>query len=155
MLDIPPEYVFPIVQVSRGHRKTDLLNKTEYPDLHTPEGIIRLPYLSAVLRLGDEIDVAADRNPSILYDNVVMLTQKDEEAFHSHEAIKNVTIETGRILLEVKTDDAEVLEYVRDIVGKIRETLHYCREIAQQRSNLRITQESVEMAEGGEDGRND
>ena len=62
LFDIPcEEMTFAIIQVFRGHRKTDLLDETEYYDLTTPYGIIRTAYLAAIIRLADEIDVGVDR----------------------------------------------------------------------------------------------
>ena len=50
-----------VIQISRGHRKTDLKDESIYPiNLPTPDGgSICLPYLAALLRLADEIDVTA------------------------------------------------------------------------------------------------
>ena len=70
LFDIPcEEMVFAIVQVSRGHRKTDLFDEAEYPDLMTDDGIIRTAFLAAVIRLADEIDVGAGRNSELLFDS--------------------------------------------------------------------------------------
>ncbi|MCR5775366.1 MAG: hypothetical protein K6G42_09810 [Lachnospiraceae bacterium] len=50
LFDIPDEDVrFAIVQVSRGHRKTDLYDEKEYPDMNTSHGVIRTGMLAAVL----------------------------------------------------------------------------------------------------------
>ncbi len=70
LLEIPSEeHIFSIVQVSRGHRKIDLWDKTEYPDdYRTDKGTtICLPYLAALIRLADELDIAADRNLQFMY----------------------------------------------------------------------------------------
>ena len=52
------EHLFAIAQISRGHRKTNLLDHEEFPlELKVPNGnTICLPYLSALVRLADEID---------------------------------------------------------------------------------------------------
>ncbi len=71
LFELPsPEHEQAVIQIARGHRKTDLLDEKEYPlDFTVPNGnIICLPYLSALVRLADEIDVAAPRNPLLLYD---------------------------------------------------------------------------------------
>ena len=56
--------------MSRGHRKTDLYDEEEYPtDYRLPNNnTVCLPYLAALIRLSDEIDVVASRNPLLLYD---------------------------------------------------------------------------------------
>nr|MCR5451259.1 hypothetical protein [Lachnospiraceae bacterium] len=61
------EHLFAIIQTSRGHRKTDLYDEKEYPDVILPNGnVIRTVYTSAIVRIADEIDVASDRNPELL-----------------------------------------------------------------------------------------
>ena len=41
LLEIPAgNILFAVIQTSRGHRKTDLLDSAEYPELHTPYGVI-------------------------------------------------------------------------------------------------------------------
>ena len=46
------------------------MDESEYPAaLRVPDGnTVCLPYLAALIRLADEIDVAAARNPTLLYD---------------------------------------------------------------------------------------
>ena len=60
------EHLFAVIQISRGHRKTNLFDTKEYPvALKVPNGnTICLPYLSALVRLADEIDVTASRKDS-------------------------------------------------------------------------------------------
>ena len=64
--DFPTDaHLFAIVQISRGHRKTDLFNDNEYPSslsIPNSENKVCVKYLSALVRLADEIDVTAARN---------------------------------------------------------------------------------------------
>ena len=146
LFDIPSEeMLFAIIQLSRGHRKTDLFDEKEYPDLHTPEGVIRTAYLSAVLRLADEIDVGADRNPELLFDTSKLTEQKDIDAFGTHESIRMVEVTETAIILHVKPKEPRYVPLVEKLAGKIQNTLDYCRDVAEKRSDLRITQEKVEI----------
>lgn len=147
LFEIPSEeLVFSIVQISRGHRKTDLHDEAEYPDIQTPEGIIRTAFLAAVLRLADEIDVGVDRNPELLFDTSTLTKQVDIDAFGTHESIRTVEVSQDRITLCVKPKEPRFVPLIDDLAGKIQETLDYCRDVASKRSNLRITQETVEIA---------
>lgn len=144
LFDIPsPDLVTAIVQLSRGHRKTDLLDETEYPDMHTPDGIIRTAFLSAVLRLADEIDVGAGRNPEILFDTSKLTRQQDIDAFGTHDSIRRVDVEEDRIVLYTRPVSPRFVPLVESLADKIRQTLDYCRTVAEKRSGLRITQERV------------
>ncbi len=80
------------IRISRGHRKTNLFDETEYPDIQTSDGVIRTSYLAAVLRLADEIDVGVDRNPELLFDTSALTKQVDIDAFGLHKSIRMVEV---------------------------------------------------------------
>lgn len=93
LLEIPNErYANAIAEVGRGHRKTDLLDETRYPtDYDLGDGSkANLAALAAVVRIADEIDIASDRNPDLLYqtENMEGLSEKDVFEFSRHNAIR-------------------------------------------------------------------
>ena len=146
LLEIPSaEHEWAIVQVSRGHRKTDLMDETEYPtDFRMPNGNkVCLPYLAALIRLADEIDVAADRNPMLLYD-ITTVTDK-------HQIIENKMVRAVRRLLVtdldftlvVYTEEDEIRAQILKLADKIQSTLDYCRTVVKNRTPYTITQEKV------------
>ena len=144
LFDIPSEeLVFSIVQLSRGHRKTDLYDENEYPDVETPDGVIRTAFLSAVLRLADEIDVGADRNPEILFNTSKLTRQVDIDAFGTHESIRTVEVTRDAIILHVRPKESRFVALIEELAGKIQQTLDYCRDVAERRSDLRIMQERI------------
>lgn len=144
LFEIPSEnLLFSICQVSRGHRRTDLYDEKDYPDLETPDGVIRTSFLASVLRLADEIDVAADRNPELLFDTSSLTRQRDIDAFGTHDSIRTVEVRPDGIVLYAKPIEPRYVPLVEDVAGKIQKTLDYCRGAAQARSDLRITQEEV------------
>ena len=146
LFDIPSEdMLFAIIQLSRGHRKTDLYDEEAYPDLETPDGVIRTAFLSAVLRLADEIDVGFDRNPELLFDTSKLTKQVDIDAFGTHESIRAVDVTEDRIILRVKPKEPRFVPLIEELAGKIQETLDYCMDVAEKRSDLRITQRLVEI----------
>ena len=153
LFDIPSEeLLFAIIQVSRGHRKTDLFDETEYPDLQTPDGVIRTAFLSAVLRLADEIDVGADRNPELLFDTSHLTKQVDIDAFGTHESIRTVDVTKDEIILRVRPKEPRFVPLIEELIGKIQQTLDYCREVAMIRSNLSITQKQVKTTQAAQEG---
>lgn len=146
VFDIPSkEAVFAIVQVSRGHRKTDLFDEAGYPTMEIEGEQIRTAFLSAVIRLADEIDVGADRNSELLFDTSKLTKQVDIDAFGTHESIRTVTVSDQEIILSVRLKEPRFQKLVEDLRGKIQETLDYCREAAGKRSDLRIFQEVVKV----------
>lgn len=145
VFEIPEEYVFPIIQVSRGHRKTDLSDEKEYPVLTTRKGLLRLPYLAAVMRLADELDWEKDRNPALLFCDIEMRTRMDYEIFGIHESIQRIHVDAEKIVLWIRPKAPEFLPLVEELVSKIGETLAYCRDTAEKRTGLPVSQEKVEM----------
>ena len=145
LFEIPEAYVFPIVQVSRGHRKTDLFDPREYPILTGKGGPLRLPYLAAVLRLADELDWARDRNPDLLYGDIELRTRMDYEIFGIHASIQRIDVDGERITLLVEPKSPEFVPLVEELADKIRSTLAYCADVSRQRTDLRIAQGEVEV----------
>ena len=137
--------MFAIIQVARGHRKTDLLDELEYPNMQTENGVIRTPYLAAVIRLADEIDVASNRNPELLFDLSNLTNQKDIDAFGTHQSIRSVEVRSDHIELIVSPTEPRFVPLVENLAEKIRQTLTYCRDVAQKRSDLCIYQEDVRI----------
>ena len=148
LFDIPcEEMTFAIVQVSRGHRKTDLYDKAEYYDLTTPDGVIHTAFLAAIIRLADEIDVGADRNSELLFDSSLVTKEESKKAFGTHESIRKVEVDEDAIVLYTKPIAPEYRELIRILANKIQETLDYCRDVAEKRSDFRITQTEVKIIE--------
>ena len=146
LLELPTEEItFAVIQVSRGHRKTDLFDRREYPDLQTEYGLIRTSYLAAVLRLADEIDVGADRNPELLFDSSRYTQQCAVEAFGTHESVRHVEVTEDSIILQVRPKAPEFVPLIDELNGKIQQTLDYCRRAAAERSDLWITQVRSEV----------
>ncbi len=148
LFDIPcEEMVFAIVQVSRGHRKTDLLDQAEYHDLMTEYGIIRTAFLAAIIRLADEIDVGADRNSELLFDSSKVNSAAGIEAFGTHDSIRSVEVQEDAIVLYIKPIAPKYRELIRILANKIQNTLDYCREVVSLRSDFCITQTDVKIIE--------
>lgn len=146
LLEIPSdEHLFAIVQVSRGHRKIDLWDKTEYPDhFRTDKGVpICLPYLTALIRLADELDIAADRNLEFMYDIDTINNEYSKMEFRKHQAIRRLVIEEDAFIMIVDTSDEEVYQAVLKLKGKLNKTLQECKEVVEQRTPFRITQSEI------------
>lgn len=146
MLDFPNEaYARAVIQVCRGHRKTDLLDQTGYPSQFEvePGKWVCLPYLAALLCLADELDIAAERNVSFLYDVEKMPSARDRREFRKHMAIRRVDLEPDRVVVYAWTEDPEIRAGVEEVTSKLREKLLLCRRVAAQRSSLCITQADV------------
>ena len=148
MLEIPSaEHEFAIIEVCRGHRRTDLFDVSQFPPHYTVPGgnEIPLPYLAALIRLADEIDVVAARNPIMLYD-IESFTDAEEIAYHKqHEAVKELIIEEDAFILHAVHTDEDIERMIAGTRDKMEKTLLYCREAARKQSSFRITQKEVRI----------
>ena len=148
VFDIPSESMTrAIVQVSRGHRKTDLLDRSEFGDIKTGDAIIRTAYLSAVMRLADEIDVASDRNPILLFGDKTIKEERSIIEFGLHESILQVDVGDDAVTLHTRPKTAEYRPKIEILADKITDTLSYCKTVAEQTSDLRIRQNRIIVKE--------
>ena len=146
ILDLPNEsYLHAVIQVSRGHRKTDLLDEAGYPPQFEvePGKTVYLPYLAALLCLADELDIAAGRNISFLYNVERMPSPRDRREFRKHMAIHRVDLEPERVVVHARTEDPEIRAGVRELCAKLLDKLLLCRRVAAERSPFVITQAGV------------
>lgn len=139
------EHLFAIEQISRGHRKLDLLNEEEFPlSLKLDNGnTICLTYLSSLVRLADEIDVTASRNSSAIYDISLIVKEKDIIEFMKHDAIKDLIIEDDRFVMVIETKDEELYKKLETVRDKMKATLDICRQAVNERTPYKIRQQDI------------
>ena len=139
------EYVFCISQIARGHRKTDLYDESEYPsDYLLPDGNrVCLPYLAALIRLADEIDLSKDRNYKEMYDNAKSFNEFSKNIFNGLDAVKRVEIDNDYFTIDVDAPDEKTFESVKEMVDKARDTLVYCRSVVKDRTVFEISQKEL------------
>ena len=89
------------MQTARGHRRADLYNEQMFPSVVELDNgnTICLPYLAAIVRLADEVNVAEDRNAKLLFDPEKASTEIQRMENAKHAAIKRMTIYPDRIEL--------------------------------------------------------
>ena len=144
--EFPSEgHLFAIIQISRGHRKTDLNDEKEYPiNLKVPGGnTICLPYLSALVRLADEIDVTASRNSKAIYDLNKIVKEIDLIEFMKHEAVRGLEITDKAFIMDIESNNKKIIDGLNILAGKMKKTLDYCRSAVNNRTSFKITQEDL------------
>lgn len=148
IFDIPSEaHIQAIVQTARGHRRTNLKDEEEYPDsMAMPGGNqLCLPYLAAVVRLADEIDVTASRNPLLSYDSDSLMNQKQIILNKMLKAVRSMDVTSKAFILHVDTEEEEIQAKIREMAAKIQSTLDYCRQVVRERTPYVITQQVVKI----------
>ncbi len=150
--EIPsPTHLQAIVQIARGHRKTQLTNEAEYPlAMPMPNGnTVCLPYLAALIRLADEIDVAAARDSILLYD-IESIMDESQVIYHKMlNSVRQLVVSEKSFTMLIHTDEQEVLESLQRVAAKMQQTLDSCRGAILGRTPYVITQERVEIRSVG------
>ena len=145
--EFPSEsHLFSIIQISRGHRKTNLLDNNQYPinlEIPNSKNTICLPYLSALVRLADEIDVTASRNSKVIYDISKITREIDLIEFLKHDAVKGLDVEEKEFVMLVKTDDEKIYQGLEKVASKMQKTLDECRRAVNGVTKFNISQERV------------
>lgn len=147
-LEIPSkEHLRAIIQVSRGHRKTDLFNEDEYQiDYKMPNGnSVCLVYLASLVRLADEIHVMASRNPKLLYDIESITAELAIIENKKVLAVKSLEVTDDAFIMHVDRIDKNIINEERKVQIKMQDTLDYCRKATNGRTPYVITQERVIM----------
>lgn len=148
LFDFPSEaHAFAVEEIARGHRKTDLFDPTDFPaGLSVPGGnTLCVPYLAALVRLADEVDVATDRSPVLLRDHEVHAEAIQQKIDSLQEAVREVRVEADAFLFRIHTDSEKVLEYVCELQETTQNTLDYCRRVVSERTPFEISQTKVIM----------
>ncbi|MER1992934.1 MAG: hypothetical protein ABS897_02810 [Eubacteriales bacterium] len=146
LLEFPSaEHEWAIRMVARGHRRTNLMDQNEYPlALQMPGGNrVCLPYLAALIRLADEIDVAAGRNPILLYDIETLTDERQIMENKKVKAVRSLQVTEKQFILTVDPAEEEVLKQIGVMVEKMKKTLRGCRVAVNGRTPYVITQEDV------------
>ena len=136
-----------VIQISRGHRKTDLMDDRIYPRaLEMPDGEkVCLPYLAALLRLADEIDVTAARNPTLLYDLETITDDRQLLEHKRHRAVRDLKIEKDAFVLLIDNSDPVITEKIAKMAEKMQKTLDACLEAVNGRTPFEITQREIRV----------
>lgn len=148
VLDIPnAAYRFAIIQVCRGHRKTDLMDDTGYPAAYpVAEGrVVCLPYLAALLCLADELDVARDRNISFMYDMGKIDNPISRMEFMKHHAIQSMELDEHMVTLHAQSDNPGVRNELMRLSEKLGDKLRYCGLVAATCTKFTISQKDVRL----------
>jgi molecular chaperone HtpG len=132
-LKIPNEfYAEAIALVARAHRKVELIDSDIYkPKFFLENGreFVCLPYLGAILRLSDELDITNSRTPTLLTKYYLPEQERSKLEWEKHRATLLVNMDADTILITSKTDDQNVYNALKSQFAKIEEVLEYCQKV--------------------------
>jgi len=148
LFDFPSEkHLFAIIQVSRGHRKTNLYDANEYPEEIVLDNgnIIHLPYLAALMRITDELDISIDRNIQFMYDISSVSSEVSKIEFSKHAAIKEVFCTEDSIKAYVDFSFEKIRESLFEEFEKLKATLNQCVDVVEKRTPFYIAQKDFKI----------
>lgn len=96
-----------------------------------------------MIRIADEIDVAASRNPIILYDIELLTDVKDIEENKKLQAIRSLRMTKEGFVLTAETDEEAVYASLKKMTEKMQKVLDYCREVIEKRTPCTLTRKKV------------
>ena len=147
--EFPSEaHLYAIIEISRGHRKTNLFDDEQYPSalkIPNSDNTICVKYLAALIRLADEIDVTAARNPKSIYDLNTITKEVDIVEFMKHDAVKGLEINEKEFIMKISTDDEKIAQGLFKVAEKMQKTLDYCRDAVNDYTPYQISQEIVKV----------
>ncbi len=125
------------------------MDERQYPTaFEVPGGrTVCLPYLAALIRLCDEIDVTASRNPALLYDLESFTEETSILEHKKHKAVKELIVSHNAFTMLVSTREEDVMEGLIRMRDKMQHTLDECRQAVTGRTPFVITQEKVLIRE--------
>jgi len=126
-----------------------LMDEALYPtDYELGDGSkANLALLAALIRLCDELDIASDRNPDLLYDTETMegMSEKDVFEFSKHEAIHTLKFSEDNIVVIADTDKPDIADGVIEAIRTVKETLEYCLSVISKRSDFQIDCKTIKL----------
>ena len=147
--EFPSEaHLYAVIEISRGHRKTNLFDDNQYPSalkIPNSNNTICVKYLAALIRLADEIDVTAARNPKSIYDLSKITKEIDLVEFMKHDAVKGLEINEKEFIMKISTDDEKIANGLFKVAEKMQKTLDICRDAVNNYTPYTISQEVVKV----------
>ncbi|OXE96671.1 hypothetical protein B0A63_19395 [Flavobacterium johnsoniae UW101] len=148
-LKIPNEkYAEAIALVSEGHRVVDIGN----PDIYKPKYTVKsgrsfvcLPYLSAVLRIADELDITNIRTPGLLTKYYMPDNEKSVLEWNKHIANTLMFISENFVQFEVKCSNHSMLAALEEQFNKIAIVINYCQKVIRNISNTEQRRFSLKL----------
>ena len=147
--DIPSEeHMYCISQVARGHRRANILDEAAFPrDYLLKNGSrVNLAYITALVKLADELDVTADRNLMFDYNNLdENWTARQTMCYKCHGAIKRLGVGGDSLILYYSTSEPEVEKEILRISGKVGDTFNEYVDVVQKRTGFKNRFKSVSL----------
>ncbi|MFZ1805628.1 MAG: hypothetical protein WAU36_00310 [Cyclobacteriaceae bacterium] len=148
-LNIPNErYATAIGLIAKGHRKVDISNPEEYPTKYfVKDGrdFVCLPYLAAIIRIADELDVTNVRTPSLLYKYYLPNNEFSRNEWLKHITTTQVNFTEDYVSYLVKCSDHNMLAALETQFDKIQNAITYGQKVIRTIGNTEARKFSLNL----------
>ncbi len=139
-LKIPSEkYAKAIALIAKAHRKVELQNFDEFdPRYFAKSGrqTVCLPYLGAIIRIADELDVTNMRTPSLLLKYYLPDNEVSIREFKKHQSLIQINFRDDSVIIEAVCTDHNILAAVEEQFQKIQDVISNCQKVIRTISNI-------------------
>ncbi|MDA3953772.1 MAG: ATP-binding protein [Bacteroidales bacterium] len=125
-------YAHAIGMVGMGHRVVNLLSFEEYkPEFIVKSGTeyVCLPYLAAIIRIADELDITNDRTPELLYSEYLPKNVISKKEWDKHKANYFVNFRHQTIKITAKCSDKDIYYALLKHYNKIEDVIRYVQKV--------------------------
>ena len=140
LFEIPTkEHAYCVAQVARGHRQRNLLDKKEYPnDYLLPNGNkVNLAYLTALVKLADEMDITSERNVLFDYNHIdKRISAESIMCYKCHAALNLLEIYPNSLVFHYSTKEKDVGYRIIDITGKLEDAFKEYKNVVKKRTKF-------------------
>lgn len=148
-LKIPSEkYALGIGRVAAGHRKVDIGDFDIYEPRFFAKGgksFTCLPYLSAILRIADELDVTNSRTPRLLTKYYMPNNEISIREWEKHMATSQRNYLDGTVVFEVVCSDQNIYAALQEQFEKIQNVINLCQKVIRSVPNIRTPNYSLDL----------
>lgn len=111
IFEIRKEYVFPVMQAVRGHRKTDLWDENAFPAaFQIGTESVCLPYIAGIIRLADEMDLCRDRNSTLGGEEQMISDSYSRLVWRTHDTVTGMELTEKECILYAEGGDRDTWE---------------------------------------------
>lgn len=146
LFEIPKKYVYPVIQAARGHRVADLQDPNEYPTNYKAGAYsICLPYISALIRLADELDIAAERNIYLNQDISSIHNQYSLTVWKLHAAIKSISINNHNCVIFIQKSEVSDENELSAWINKLKKVMLYADKVINNSFTYTFTKKIISV----------
>ena len=146
IFEIRKEYVFPVMQAVRGHRKTDLWDENAFPAaFQIGTESVCLPYIAGIIRLADEMDLCRDRNSTLGGEEQMISDSYSRLVWRTHDTVIGMELTEKECILYAEGGDRDTWEELGKWTRKLQKTMDEVEQVITCRTPFFLPERMVRI----------